>query len=180
MWPIGSRKKIRGVTILEPCRINGFGNIQFGTNVIIDSFSTIYANRPMRIGSNVHIASYCFLSGGDVIEIGDYVGIFQGAKIYASTDDFKDWGFGNPTIPEEYRNTYRAPVRIGKFAVIGANAVVLPGVTIGEGASVGACTVVTRDLEPWGIYLGNRKMGTRNREKVMENYHRYLKDTGQE
>jgi len=66
---------------------------------------------------------------------------------------------------------------IGKFAVVGANSVVLPGVTIGEGASVGACSVVTRDLDPWGIYIGNKKIGERNKQGVLDNYAQYLKET---
>ena len=174
-----SRKyKIPGVEIYEPARISGIKNIEFGKNVVIDSYTFIYANKKMKIGSNVHIASFVFLSGGDVIEIGDFVGVFQGAKVYASTDDFKDWGFGNITIDEKYRNPHRAPISIGKFAVLGANSIILPGVTIGEGVSVGACSVITRDLEPWGIYIGNNKVGERNRQGVLDNYERYLRETG--
>lgn len=169
-----STYKIPGVMVFEPAKIAGLEHISFGKNVIIDPFSYIYANMPMKIGNHVHIGSFVFISGGHRIEIEDFVGIFHGSKIYASSDDFKTWGFGNPTVPEKYRNPQRAPVKIERFAVIGANSVVLPGVTIGEGASVGACSVVTRDLEPWGIYIGNRKVKKRNKEIVMENYERFL------
>ncbi len=170
--------KIPGVKVFDYARIEGIDNITFGTNIIIDSYTFVYALKPMKIGSNVHIASFVFLSGGDEIELGDFVGIFQGCKVYASTDDFKGWGFGNPTIPEKYRNPKRAPVRLGRFVVIGANAVILPGVNIGEGATVGACSVVTRDLEPWGIYIGNKKVGKRNKQAVLDNYETFLRDTG--
>jgi len=168
--------KVPGVKIFEPSKISGIENIEFGKDIIIDSFSYIYANKKMIIGNNVHIASFVFISGGDIIEIGDFVGLFQGSKIYASTDDFKDWGFGNPTIDEKYRNPYRAPISIGRFASIGANSVILPGVNIGEGAAVGATSIVTKNLDPWGIYIGNKKIGERNREGVMENYERYLQE----
>ncbi len=47
------------------------------------------------------------------------------------------------------------PVTIKQFAFIGVNVVVLPGVTIGEGAVVGAGSVVTRDVEPYSLYAGN-------------------------
>jgi len=174
--PAMRKKRIRGVKIYEPAKISGVNNITFGENVIIDAFTHIYANRPMTIGNNVHIASFVFISGGDIIEIGDFVGLFQGAKIYASSDDFKDWGFGNPTIDEKYRNPFRAPVSIGRFASIGANSVILPGVTIGEGAAVGANSLISRDLEPWSIYVGNNKIGERNRDGVLENYEQYLQD----
>jgi len=44
--------------------------------------------------------------------------------------------------------------------------------------SVGACSVVTRDLEPWGIYIGNRRVAERNRQGVLDNYERFLKEKG--
>ncbi len=174
---IPRRNKIPGVRIYRPVKINGIENIEFGRNIIIDPFSYIYAKKPMKIGNNVHLASFTFILGADVIEIGDFAGIFQGVKIYSSTDDFKGGGFGNATIDDDYRKTFRAPVIISRFTVIGANSVVLPGVTIGEGASVGACSVVTRNLDPWGIYLGNEKVGERNRNAVLENYKKFLEDS---
>jgi galactoside O-acetyltransferase len=52
--------------------------------------------------------------------------------------------------------------------------VVLPGVTIGEGTTVGAGSVVTKDLEPWGVYINNRRLKERNRAAVLENYKNFL------
>lgn len=48
-----------------------------------------------------------------------------------------------------------APVRIGDKVWVGFGASILPGVTIGEGAVVGAASVVTRDVEPWTVVAGN-------------------------
>ena len=45
---------------------------------------------------------------------------------------------------------------------------------IGEGVSVGAGSVVTKDLAPWGIYIGNSRVGERNKLAVLENYKSYL------
>ena len=148
--------------------------ISIGNNVIIDDFVLIYAKNKMKIGNYVHVACFSSITGGEFFEVGDFCAISQGCRILTGTDDFKDWGFGNTTIPEKYRNTKRAPIRIGKFCIVGANSVVLPGVTIGEGAVVGACSVVTRDSEPWGIYIGNKKIGERNKEGVMKNYEKFL------
>jgi putative colanic acid biosynthesis acetyltransferase WcaF len=44
---------------------------------------------------------------------------------------------------------------IGRDVFIGARAFVMPGITIGEGAAVGACAVVTKDVEPWTVVAGN-------------------------
>jgi acetyltransferase-like isoleucine patch superfamily enzyme len=165
---------IEGVKKFDFTKIIGIENIKFGKNVIIDDFVFIYATDKIVIGSNVHIACFASITGGAKIEIGDFCAISQGCRILAGTDDFKYWGFGNSTIDEKYRNTKRAPIKISKFAIIGANSVVLPGVTIGEGVAVGASSVVTRDLEPWGIYIGNRKIGERDKNGILINYKNYL------
>lgn len=89
------------------------------------------------------------------------------------TDDFKEWGFGNSTINNAFRNVQMKKIHIGKFCVIGGNSVILPGVTIGEGATVGAGSVVTKDLKPWGIYVGNKRIGWRDKEKVLNNYEKF-------
>lgn len=104
----------------------------------------------------------------------DFSAVSQGCRILTATDDFKDFGFGNSTIDNDFRNIKSLPISIGKFCIIGANCVVLPGVVIGEGATVGANSVVTKNLEPWGIYIGNKKVGTRNKEEVLKNYEKFL------
>ncbi|MCK4827648.1 acyltransferase, partial [bacterium] len=149
-------------------------NIEFGNNIIIDDFVLIYATNRIKIGNNVHIASFSSITGGAELTVGDFSAISQGCRILTATDDFKNWGFGNSTIDEKYRNAKRSPIHIGKFCIVGANSVVLPGVTIGEGATVGACSVVTKDLESWGVYIGNRRVAERNREEVLRNYEKYL------
>jgi len=165
---------IPGVKTYEYTKIIGIENITFGTHIIIDDFVMIYAKKKMEIGNFVHIACFTSILGGEEFVMGEFSWISSGSRIFTGSDDLKDWGFGNPTIPEEYRNVHRAPVTIGKFACIGANSVVLPGVVVGEGASVGANSVITRSLEPWGIYLGNKKIGERNRTGVMQNYRKFL------
>ncbi len=167
-----------GVKTYEFTKIIGIENIEFGKSIIIDDFVMIYAKKKMRIGSYVHVACFSSILGGEEFVMEDFSWISSGSRIFTGSDDLKDWGFGNPTIPEKYRNVKRAPVSIGKFACIGANSVILPGVTVGEGATVGANSVVTRDLEPWGIYIGNNKVGERNKDEVLKNYSQFLKDMG--
>lgn len=162
------------IKIYETAKIIGRENIQFGDPVLIDDFVMVVAREPIVIGNHVHLACYSSITGGQHVELGDFVAISQGARVLTGTDDFTDWGFGNSTVDEAYRNTTRAPVRIGRFCVIGANAVVLPGVTVGEGSVVGAGTVVTRDLEPWGVHLGNRRLRDRDREGVLANHARFI------
>jgi galactoside O-acetyltransferase len=168
--------KIPGVTTFEYTKIVGLENIEFGRNIIIDDFVFISARKKIIIGNNVHIASFTSITGGESLVMEDFSGFSSGVRIITGSDDFKGWGFGNPTIEEKYRNIKRAPIFIGKFSVIGANSVILPGITIGEGATVGAGSIITKDLEAWGIYIGNRKVGERDKTGVLTKYEEYLLD----
>jgi galactoside O-acetyltransferase len=165
---------IYNVKTFEFTKIIGIENIEFGKNIIIDDFVLIYAKEKITIGNYVHIANFTSITGGNKLIVGNYAAISQGCRILSATDDFKEWGFGNSTVANEYRNIKSALITIGDFCIIGANSVVLPGVTIGEGSTVGANSVVTKDLEPWGIYIGNKRVGERNKEEVLKNYEKFL------
>ncbi len=167
---------IPGVKTFEFTKIIGIENIEFGRNIIIDDYVLIYAKKRMRIGSCVHIACFTSITGGEEFVMEDFSGVSQGCRLLTGSEDFKEWGFGNPTIAEAYRNVRRAPIRMGRFSLVGANSVVLPGVTIGEGAVVGAGSVISKNLDPWGIYVANRKVGDRNRDAVMATYERYCSE----
>jgi acetyltransferase-like isoleucine patch superfamily enzyme len=81
--------------------------------------------------------------------IEDYVGWGPGAKVLGSMHT------GQPAdVPVIQTDLEIRPVRICAWADIGVNAVVLPGVTIGKGAIVGAGAVVTDDVEPFTIVAG--------------------------
>jgi len=85
------------------------------------------------------------------IEIGEGATVAQEAYLCAGTHDFKD-----PNLP-----LVTAPITIGPRAFIGARAFILPGVTVGEGAVVGACSVVTRDVPAGAVVAGNPARPTR-------------------
>ena len=166
--------KINNVKTFEFSKIIGVENIKFGDYVIIDDFTLIYAKKKITVGNHVHIASFSSITGGDSVSLGDFSAVSQGCRILTATDDFKSYGFGNSTISNTYRNITQAPIHIGKFCIIGANSVILPGVTIGEGATVGANSVVSKDLQPWGVYINNKRVSERNKEGVMKNYQKFL------
>jgi acetyltransferase-like isoleucine patch superfamily enzyme len=100
------------------------------------------------VGKGTWIGPQCFLDCRD-LEIGEYVGIGPGVKILGSEHT------GEPkNIPIIQTDLVIKPVRIERWADIGVGAIVLPGVTIGEGAIVGAGAVVTKDVEPYSVVAG--------------------------
>lgn len=62
---------------------------------------------------------------------------------------------GTHKLDEQTLPLQTAPIRIGRNAFIGARAFIMPGVEIGEGAVVGACSVVSRDIPDWTVWVGN-------------------------
>ena len=158
------------VTIYPLSKLVGQDVIRIGDHVIIDDFVFITGGRGTTIGSHVYIASFASITGGGKLVMGDFAGIATGSRILTGTDDFSGNALPNSTIPSEFRNVKRSFVEIGRHVVIGANCTVLPGVAIGDGAAIGACSVVTRDIEPWTISAGSpaRKIGARRRDRIME------------
>lgn len=142
------------VTIWPQAKVAQRENIELGSHVIIDDFAFVVGGRSTRIGDHVHIASHCSLTGGGELVLEEFSGLSSGVRIYTGNEDYKGGCLTNPTVPAPFRQAVRSFVRIGRHAIIGANAVILPGVTIGEGAAIGACSLVRRDCEPWTIYAG--------------------------
>ena len=81
----------------------------------------------------------------DRITIGESAWISQDAFLCCASHD----------ITSPIMELVHAPITIGPQAWIGARAIVLPGVTVGEGAVVAAGAVVTKDVPPWAVVAGN-------------------------
>ncbi|MCP2047858.1 UNVERIFIED_ORG: acetyltransferase-like isoleucine patch superfamily enzyme [Paenarthrobacter nicotinovorans] len=109
-------------------------------------------------------------------KFGDFVMIGMHVQIIGRNDHAID-EVGVPMInatwvgdrPQEPRDR----VDIGNDVWIGASAIILGGVTIGEGAIIGAGSVVTKDVEPYSIVVGNpaRKVGERFSDEVDQERH---------
>lgn len=99
----------------------------------------------------------------DVIQIGKFSGLAAGAKVLGGGEHFINniamfslKSFHFKEIGEVNKDIYaKGPTIIGNDVVIGVNALVLSGVKIGDGAVVGAGSVVTKDVPPYAIVAGN-------------------------
>jgi len=143
--------------------------ISIGDSVIIDDFVFLMGGKRTIIGSFVHIASFVSITGGGEFIIEDFAGVSSGSRVFTGDDDYLGGSLTGPTVPHPYRVPIRSFVHIKKHAIIGANTVILPGVTIGEGAAIGANSLVTKDCEPWTIYVGSpaRVLRPRPRERIL-------------
>lgn len=140
-------------------------NISIGNNVRIDDFCILSASGKIMIANFVHIAVFSTLIGkGDII-LHDYTSISGRVSIYSSTDDYTGMFMTNPMVPEKCRGVYSGNVIFEKHVIIGAGSVVLPGVTLKEGAAVGALSLVDKDLESFSIYRGVPAIKIANRQK---------------
>jgi len=109
----------------------------------------------ITIGRRSVVNQQCCLDGRGGLSIGDNVDISPGVWILTDSHDMHD-----PLFREVL-----APVTIGNYAWIGSRALILPGVTVGEGAVVAAGAVVTHNVEPYAVVAGvpARPIGTRRR-----------------
>lgn len=154
------------VQVAKNCTIIGLENISIGDNVRIDGGTTLAcANGYLRLGSYIHIGGGCHLTCAGGIELEDFSGLSQGVKIYSGTDDYSGASLTNPTVPPEFLRVEVAKVHIGRHVIIGSGSVILPGVLIGEGSSVGALSLVNRSLESWGVYFGSPAKKLKSRKQ---------------
>lgn len=141
-------------------------NIFIGNNVRIDDFCVISAGRGgICIGDYVHIAVYSCLIGRGKITISDFCNISSRVSIYSSSDDYSGASMTNPMVPTQYTDVLHADVFLGKHSIVGSGCVILPGVTLGEGAAVGALSLIRKDCREFGIYAGSPAEFIRERKR---------------
>ena len=125
-------------------------------------FHANWGGRHVHFGKGVYANYGLTLVDDTHIYVGDYT--MFGPHVTVATA-------GHPILPElrEKQYQYNMPVRIGRNCWIGAGAIILPGVTIGDNTVVGAGSVVPRDLPECVVAVGNpcrvlRPVGERDRQ----------------
>jgi len=157
------------VTIWSMAKIVSPEVISIGNSVIIDDFVFLVGGQRTTIGDFIHIASFTSITGGGEFIMEDFSGLSGGVRIYTGNENYSGDCLTNPAVPYPYRKPIRSFVHIKKHAIVGSNAVILPGVVIGEGAVIGANSLVTKDCLPWTVYVGSpaKELKARRREKIL-------------
>lgn len=174
---IGFRYLGKNVKISTRSSIYDAEQIEIGDNSRVDDFCLLSGR--ITIGRFVHAAPYCNLAGGELgIIMEDFSGLAYAVQVFTQSDDYSGESMTNPLIPDKYRKVKKAKVFIGKHAIIGTGSVIMPGVELREGTSVGAMSLVRKSTEEWSIYVGNpaRRLKARNRHRIVELEKEFLKE----
>ena len=130
-------------------------NVSIGDNVRIDDFTIIVASRePVVLGSNVNMAARCYIAGSEGFVMEDFSTFAPNVMVFSGSDDYSGKKLTGATVPKEYTGGKHGKVTIGRHVIVGSGSVVLPDVTLHEGAAVGALSLVNQDLDAWGVYAG--------------------------
>jgi acetyltransferase-like isoleucine patch superfamily enzyme len=158
----------RNVIIGKTVRIRYPELVSIGDDCIIDDFT--YVSTELDLVGHVHISAGCKLIGGRSasVRMEPFSTLAPNVVLSAGSDDYVA-GIATPLVPPEFKGNYEVGrIVIGRHGIVGAGAVVLPDVTFGEGAAVGALSLVKGDLEPWYLYAGipARKIKVRDRATI--------------
>jgi putative colanic acid biosynthesis acetyltransferase WcaF len=133
--------RLFGAKISSTAKIYPFVQVWYPANLTMSEFACLAPR----------VNCYCM----DLIEIGPYALVSQGAHLCGGTHDIDDTNF----------QLISKPIVLGRNCWIAAEAFVGPGVTVGEGAVLGARAVAFKDLDPHTVYVGNPAKALRTRGK---------------
>ena len=119
-------------------------------------------------GRHVNIEHGAFFASGRELELGDNSGLGLNCRVTGPVTIGRDVMMGpnvtivtqnhetaDTSIPMRLQTAPKHPVRVGDDVWIGANVIILPGVTVGSGAILAAGAVVTKDVPDWAVVGGN-------------------------
>jgi putative colanic acid biosynthesis acetyltransferase WcaF len=130
----------------------------FGAKVTPQSFiygsARIWYPPRLELGKHSRVAPFVTLYCVEKIIIHDYATVSQGTHLCTAGHDLEDVNF----------QTIARTIIVGRRAWVAAECFIGPGVTIGEGAVLGARGCAFRDLEPWTVYAGNPARAIKKRK----------------
>ena len=127
------------------------GSIKIGQGCNLHDYTYVLPHGGnIVIGDYVSIGQFCMIYGHGGLTIGDHTEIAPHCTIIPSNKKFD-----RIDVPLAYQGETSRGIQIGEGCWIGANVVILDGVTIGNDAIVGAGSVVTKSVPPYGVVAGN-------------------------
>lgn len=156
----------KNVKISTKASIYNPDQIEIDDNSRIDDFCVISGK--IKIGKHVHIAPFCLVAGGEEgIQMDDFSGLAYQTQVFSQSDDYSGETLTNPTVPDEYKNEIKKKVHICRHVIVGAGTIIMPGVILNEGTSIGAMSLVRKSTQEWSIYIGNPAKKIKDRKKSL-------------
>jgi acetyltransferase-like isoleucine patch superfamily enzyme len=162
---VGFKALGKHVQISDRAAIYNPEQIQIGDHSRIDDFCVLSGN--ITIGRNVFMGVFCNIAGGsEGITFEDFSTLAYACHVFSQSDDYSGRTMTNSTVPAQYKQEIKRAVHIGRHCIVGTNSLIFPGVTLAEGTSVGALSLVNRSTEAWSIYVGApaRRIKARQRD----------------
>jgi len=153
-----------GVKIYPLAKIAFPHVVDLGNHCKVRDFAFIFAGKGVQIGEYTDIQPHTIIWGGGKTVIGCRVSTGPGTVFLSATYSHASGLKMVDGMEDGQTEVLGGNLIIGDDVYIGARCVIMP-VTIGEGVVIGAGSMVNRDCEPWGIYVGNpaRKVGERQK-----------------
>jgi len=130
--------------------VSPYSRVTIGERVYIGGGTRVICSQEVVFGNDILVAWGCtFIDHDSYPEDAETRKAVISDKMKKFRQGVPDWD-----MPEG-GTIFSGRITIGDNAWIGMNCVILKGVTIGEGAVVGGCSVVTEDVEPWSVVIGN-------------------------
>lgn len=129
--------------------------VEIGENCRICDFTFIYGGGGVHIGDYVDFQPTCVIWGGGSVYIGNRVSVGVGTVILTGTYTYKEGLKMVDGLSDGETKAIYGHVEIKDDVYIGAHCTVMSNITIGEGAIIGANSLVTKDIEPWTVVVGS-------------------------
>jgi acetyltransferase-like isoleucine patch superfamily enzyme len=159
--------------------------IFFPHKIVIESNTRIDCQSVISCSGDVHIGPYSHFSigtkimGGGNFRSAAYVGVSSNVTFMTSSENYAGDAMGTCMVPQEFRKNVSGSISLEEHVVCGPNSVILPNVTLGQGAAVGALSLISHSIPPFVIVSGNpaRKVGIRKYDilEAQQRFEEFLK-----
>ena len=144
----------RNYEFFEPIFVTKPEHVHIMPRARIDSFVKIEGGEGVVIGRYVHIASFAHINiGGGLTLIKDFAAVASGAKIISGSNQLSALSM-SACAPGGLMDIEKKQTVLERYSVVLVNSVVLPGVTLHEGAVLAAGGVATKDIPAWEVWGG--------------------------
>lgn len=152
------------VEIRHPKKVN------IGNHVAIDF--GFFVTTSLNVGDYIHIGPYVSSIGGAGahLELEHLCSVAAGVRFICLGDEHLGEGIVGALIPEKFQDKrVGGAINVKKFAALGTNSIVMPGITVSEGSVLGANSLLKCDTEPWTIYAGSpaRPIKSRPNKRIL-------------